>query len=1068
MQLNESWNDLLKDLIIRALDDVQPDTVDSMDLMDITNYIKIKKIPYQDNSETKYIQGVAIRKNLAHKKMANEVLNPRILMISGSLDHKEDSHELTSLDTLVQEEQEQAQRIVKSILRVHPDIVIVEKNVNWKTQELLRQNEVTVIFKLKPTQFGRICRVTGSKYINNLRLLNDDPDGYIGQCALFKIMNLENHEHFEKAHKYEKGANFDPSIMKFDGCTPSKGITITISGPDYDELKAVKAYLLNCFRIFRELVVKKEVILQEIFLYYTREEVKKALAKIKMQSQEKIEENDEILIYDEESKAPEVAQPSYKQYFGYNRSRAHFSGNSHLFNETSMRSAGFLMDFLDDANPDAINLNSLKSKCAKFTKVNFVALRPEGDLQNLKKEEMLLLEKRLAENSAKKLDYLAQVCSVQTKINDFYSHNDTSLGDFIKKKAELLFAKCDACQRPRYHHTAFFYKNNSYVKVTTEAVGPASQMMKRELQKFQNEKKDFNGTRRQHRHTTAMKPNLPDPTELRKKASKPPEQNPHKKGSKLQIEGLSIEEIESSPNEKYQGNSNSQSNGQSPSHRDQSKRTQINMYLECNVCHKKVSDEFELSRVYLEYSVTQFLTQLVMSNEGKGLNDPVISETQTLDSPLLKVGQVPSQLSLTSIDSDPKSKHELNPCCKASAKSRVFKHHDILVKFTAATNKVYYPLELNHMDAITQSAIEAANQEQIRVKSLYYTSLMNSLMDFVLPPLTALIELIIKKYKLEVTPNEIIPLLEGSVNDQVIGLIRELLFIKQKLFQVKDDFKESISKCANFLQIEEVRKQYFLKISKLCEEVHRAREIYFLPVKPEKSFQNERKNSFSVPVKKLEAKTSILKEDALTDNARSESSLSSFVSNEGHRASGSDLKAAPEDETDTSKYFKPIPTPERKNSRSQTPENSQRRDSSSEKLPALEEAKRNKSVFAQSNIRASGEQENLDSEWPNNTERKNSTASAGMKQSIITKRVKDMEDEKEIEIIRGMTRGLVCFDEPEDNEDIEKFVSSLHRFLCLSFTPSGFHSGQGDGASFSNRVCSQLHELYENYSYRAR
>lgn len=54
--------------------------------MNVMNYIKIKKIPFQNYSATQYMKGLVIRKNVANKKMQTLHRNPKILLIKGSLD----------------------------------------------------------------------------------------------------------------------------------------------------------------------------------------------------------------------------------------------------------------------------------------------------------------------------------------------------------------------------------------------------------------------------------------------------------------------------------------------------------------------------------------------------------------------------------------------------------------------------------------------------------------------------------------------------------------------------------------------------------------------------------------------------------------------------------------------------------------------------------------------------------------------------------------------------------------------------------------------------------------------
>ena len=56
------------------------------DFMDINCYVKKKIIPFQDHSMTKYLKGLVYRKNVALKKMSIQLIKPKILIITESLD----------------------------------------------------------------------------------------------------------------------------------------------------------------------------------------------------------------------------------------------------------------------------------------------------------------------------------------------------------------------------------------------------------------------------------------------------------------------------------------------------------------------------------------------------------------------------------------------------------------------------------------------------------------------------------------------------------------------------------------------------------------------------------------------------------------------------------------------------------------------------------------------------------------------------------------------------------------------------------------------------------------------
>lgn len=73
-------------MIKLALLEVKTSSLKSNESMNINHFIKVKKIPYKDNSLTRYIRGLAFRKNVSHKKMITTLYNPRILVIGCSIE----------------------------------------------------------------------------------------------------------------------------------------------------------------------------------------------------------------------------------------------------------------------------------------------------------------------------------------------------------------------------------------------------------------------------------------------------------------------------------------------------------------------------------------------------------------------------------------------------------------------------------------------------------------------------------------------------------------------------------------------------------------------------------------------------------------------------------------------------------------------------------------------------------------------------------------------------------------------------------------------------------------------
>ena len=119
------------------------------DHININTYIKVKKILYKDNSLTKLIKGVVIRKNITHNKMAKDIQVPSILMIRGNLEVSSKDEIMIFDANNLNHERDSLQAITKKIIKLDPKILIVEGSVHGYAQEALLDKNITLIMNMK-------------------------------------------------------------------------------------------------------------------------------------------------------------------------------------------------------------------------------------------------------------------------------------------------------------------------------------------------------------------------------------------------------------------------------------------------------------------------------------------------------------------------------------------------------------------------------------------------------------------------------------------------------------------------------------------------------------------------------------------------------------------------------------------------------------------------------------------------------------------------------------------------------------------------------------------------------
>ncbi|XP_066263826.1 1-phosphatidylinositol 3-phosphate 5-kinase-like isoform X13 [Branchiostoma lanceolatum] len=221
------WSDIIMPLVRQISETVRPDVRHENDNMDIRQYVKFKKIPGGHRSDCCFVNGVVCTKNIAHKKMSHHILNPRILMVKGWIDHQRTENRLASIDPIVLQEREYLKNCVARItsLNPRPDILLVEKTVSRIAQDLLLEAGITLVLNVKPEVMDRIARCTQADLIPSIDQVAKPTLGF---CHRFYLQN----------HLMHSGDN--KTLMFFEGCASHLGCTVVLRGGSDIELKKVK------------------------------------------------------------------------------------------------------------------------------------------------------------------------------------------------------------------------------------------------------------------------------------------------------------------------------------------------------------------------------------------------------------------------------------------------------------------------------------------------------------------------------------------------------------------------------------------------------------------------------------------------------------------------------------------------------------------------------------------------------------------------------------------------------------------------------------------------------------
>ena len=305
-ELAKEWENTLFLLVKDVIYNLRTSSMFLNDYLDINEYIKIKLIPYKDNSMCKVISGFAMRNknNIISKNIKSSFIGPKILLVNLEKDFI--SKKLDNFSNMFQRSESYIKIIENKLRMLEPDIMVVGIKYpklllnNLKNNSSL--NNKCIIFGMKEKSFQSIARCTHNIILNSFDLIGTD--NILGKCKhfytkkfkdSFKVQNEDNNikQFNNKVQNYfeEEGEEEGYELIVFEGSNPLLFNTILLSGEDKFFLKKIKNILRNIL-----LPTARDFFLQKYLLYAFNMNVEEI-------SQEKIkEEEDQIYSIFEKNK----------------------------------------------------------------------------------------------------------------------------------------------------------------------------------------------------------------------------------------------------------------------------------------------------------------------------------------------------------------------------------------------------------------------------------------------------------------------------------------------------------------------------------------------------------------------------------------------------------------------------------------------------------------------------------------------------------------------------------------------------------------------------------------------
>ena len=180
-------------LVIRAVKQVMDKSADGKSTID-HDFIKLEKKSGGSVSDTQFINGVLIDKEIAHPGMPKSMANAKIALLDVALEIEKTETdariEITSpeqMQAFLQQEEKTLKEMVEKIKKSGVTVVFTQKGIDDVAQHFLAKAGIIAVRRIKKSDMEKLARATKAKITTSLDDLKADDLGWAGMVEERKI-----------------------------------------------------------------------------------------------------------------------------------------------------------------------------------------------------------------------------------------------------------------------------------------------------------------------------------------------------------------------------------------------------------------------------------------------------------------------------------------------------------------------------------------------------------------------------------------------------------------------------------------------------------------------------------------------------------------------------------------------------------------------------------------------------------------------------------------------------------------------------------------------------------------
>ncbi len=184
----------LSDMVVNAVLAVAEKSGDEHYKVDIDN-IKVEKKAGGSISDTRFIHGIVLDKEVVHGGMPKRIENAKIALINSPLeiektefDAKININSPDQMQQFINEENRMLKAMVDKVVAAGANVLLCQKRIDDIAQYYLAKSGILAVRRIKESDMYKLSRATGARIVNNLDELSASDLGY---AKLVEERNVE-------------------------------------------------------------------------------------------------------------------------------------------------------------------------------------------------------------------------------------------------------------------------------------------------------------------------------------------------------------------------------------------------------------------------------------------------------------------------------------------------------------------------------------------------------------------------------------------------------------------------------------------------------------------------------------------------------------------------------------------------------------------------------------------------------------------------------------------------------------------------------------------------------------